>query len=106
MNLKTLNRKGRPKGSLNKNTAEIKGKLTQIIGEIIDHIDIQSLNDADKIKYLNTIMPYSIGKMGTDLNIKMEEFANIPFSINTPPVVIDGKETYFLNGNPILSFEN
>jgi hypothetical protein len=44
--------------------------------------------------------------MGTDLNIKMEEFANIPFSINTPPVVIDGKETYLLNGKPILSFEN
>ena len=105
MNLKNLNRKGRPKGALNKNTAEIKEKLTQIIDQIIDEIDVESLNDIDKIKYLTTIMPYAIGKMSTDLNVQMNESSNMPFLINQPGEW-EGKKAFILNNKPIVSFEN
>lgn len=105
MNLKTLNRKGRPKGALNKNTAEIKEKLTQIIDQIIDEIDLKSLNDIDKIKYLIAIMPYAIGKMSTDLNVQMSENSNMPFSINSL-YEHEGKPAYFIDDKPIVVFEN
>lgn len=105
MNLKTLNRKGRPRGALNKNTAEIKEKLTQIIDQIIDEIDIDSLNNIDKIKYLTAIMPYAIGKMSTDLNVQMSEKSNIPFSMNGL-YDYQGKSTYFIDDKPIVAFEN
>jgi hypothetical protein len=105
MNLKTLNRKGRPKGALNKNTAEIKEKLTQIIDQIIDEIDLESLNDIDKIKYLTAIMPYAIGKMTTDVNVQMSENSNVPFLINQPGEW-EGKQAFILDNKPVVVFEN
>ena len=53
---------GRQKGTPNKLNNEIKEKLSSIIYEAIDSIDLDSMNKAEKLKLIQLGMPYVITK--------------------------------------------
>lgn len=57
-----INRKGRPTGSTNKVGAELKKAITQKASELIDAINVSSLNTNQKIAYLKTVLPYAVTK--------------------------------------------
>jgi hypothetical protein len=65
------NVKGRPKGSLNKITAEVKEVVESKTFELIQSIDISKLTDANKVKMLSALLPYILPK--TNIVIEQEQ---------------------------------
>ena len=53
---------GRQKGTPNKLTSEIKDKLSTIINEAIDSIDLDSMSKAEKLKLIQLGLPYVMTK--------------------------------------------
>ena len=53
---------GRTKGTPNKLTSEIKDKLSTIINEAIDSIDLDSMSKAEKLKLIQLGLPYVMTK--------------------------------------------
>jgi len=53
---------GRQKGTPNKLTSEIKDKLSTIISEVIDSIDLENMSKAEKLKLIQLGLPYVITK--------------------------------------------
>ena len=53
---------GRTKGTPNKLTSEIKDKLSTIINEAIDSIDLDDMSKAEKLKLIQLGLPYVITK--------------------------------------------
>ena len=53
---------GRTKGTPNKLTSEIKDKLSTIINEAIDSIDLDDMSKAEILKLIQLGLPYIISK--------------------------------------------
>ena len=53
---------GRQKGTPNKLTSEIKDKLSTIISEVIDSIDLENMSKAEKLKLIQLGLPYVMTK--------------------------------------------
>ena len=53
---------GRTKGTPNKLTSEIKDKLSTIINEAIDSIDLDGMSKAEKLKLIQLGLPYIVTK--------------------------------------------
>ena len=53
---------GRTKGTPNKLTSEIKDKLSTIINEAIDSIDLENMSRAEILKLIQLGLPYIITK--------------------------------------------
>ena len=53
---------GRQKGTPNKLNNEIKGKLSNIINEAIDSIDLENMSRAEILKLIQLGLPYIITK--------------------------------------------
>ncbi len=62
---RTNNPNGRPKGSENKVTTEIREKVLNFVNSNIDEIqaNFNLLNPSEKVKYLIAILQYTIPKM-------------------------------------------
>jgi hypothetical protein len=53
----------RPKGSLNKITSEVKDKLHDLLEELISEINIDELDNNQKLKLLQITLQYTIPRM-------------------------------------------
>ena len=62
MNTTGIKYGGRTKGTPNKLTSEIKDKLSTIINEAIDSIDLDSMSKAEKLKLIQLGLPYVMTK--------------------------------------------
>ena len=57
----------RPKGSQNKVTKEVKDKLHSLIDEVVDSIDVNSMNTTEKLKLMQLTLHYVIPKLRSSL---------------------------------------
>ena len=62
MNTTGIKYGGRTKGTPNKLTSEIKDKLSTIINEAIDSINLDSMSKAEKLKLIQLGLPYVMTK--------------------------------------------
>ena len=62
MNTTGIKYGGRTKGTPNKLTSEIKDKLSTIINEAIDSIDLDDMSKAEKLKLIQLGLPYVMTK--------------------------------------------
>ena len=62
MNTTGIKYGGRTKGAPNKLTSEIKDKLSTIINEAIDSIDLENMSKAEKLKLIQLGLPYVMTK--------------------------------------------
>ena len=53
----------RPKGSLNKITAEIKDRLADILCEAVDSIDVKEMNKAERLKLIQITIQYILPRL-------------------------------------------
>jgi len=53
---------GRTKGTPNKLTSKIKDKLSSVISEAIDSLDLETMSKAEKLKLIQLGLPYIITK--------------------------------------------
>ena len=53
---------GRTKGTPNKLTSKIKDKLSSIISEAIDSLDLEDMSKAERLKLIQLGLPYIITK--------------------------------------------
>jgi len=58
----TRNTNGRPKGSLNKITIDVKEIIQKKTFELLENIDIHTLTETNKVKMLNCLLPYLLPK--------------------------------------------
>ena len=63
----------RPKGSLNKITAEIKERLSEVIMDAMSTIDIDSMTQNEKLKLIQIGLTYVIPRLKQVENIEEEE---------------------------------
>ena len=61
---------GRKKGTPNKLTSKIKDKLSSILNETIDSLDLDDMTKAERLKLIQLILPYVITKPQIDENPK------------------------------------
>ena len=71
----------RPKGSLNKLTAEIKQKLSEVIMDAMSSIDIELMTQNEKLKLIQIGLTYVIPKLKQVENIEEEEPRNFQIEI-------------------------
>jgi hypothetical protein len=57
-----INTKGRPKGSTNKITSEVKVLINQLASDLFQSIDVNELKPTDKVRLFTGILPYIIPK--------------------------------------------
>ena len=62
MNTKGNKYGGRTKGTPNKLTSKIKDKLSSVISEAIDSLDLETMSKAEKLKLIQLGLPYIITK--------------------------------------------
>ena len=53
---------GRTKGTPNKLTSKIKDKLSSIISEAIDSLDLETMSKAERLKLIQLGLPYIVNK--------------------------------------------
>ena len=53
----------RPKGSQNKITSEVKGQLQNLIDEVVNRIDVDSMTTDQKLKLLQLSLHYVLPKL-------------------------------------------
>ena len=53
---------GRTKGTPNKLTSKIKDKLSSIISEAIDSLDLETMSKAERLKLIQLGLPYIVTK--------------------------------------------
>ena len=70
----------RPKGSQNKVTKEVKLQLQKIIEEVLDSIDLNSMEDSDKLKLLQIGLHYIIPKLRSVQHVDTKQQLE-PFTI-------------------------
>ena len=75
---------GRTKGTSNKLSSKIKDKLSSIISEAIDSLDLECMSKAEKLKLIQLGIPYIITKP----QIEQSYFEQKQFTVE----VIDKKE--------------
>jgi hypothetical protein len=86
---KRINRNGRPKGTTNKTTQELKQLLTQMLQGYLDELNTQSdqLTLRDKLNFSRYVLPYILPKLN---NVTLTENQNSQFA----PVEIDIKDFF------------
>ena len=86
---KRINRNGRPKGTTNKNTQELKQLLAQMLQGYLDELNTQSdqLTLRDKLNFSRYVLPYLLPKLN---NVTLTENQNSQFA----PVEIDIKDLF------------
>lgn len=62
------NEKGRPKGSLNRITSDVKEVIQSKAFELLDSIEIEKLSETNKVKMLSSLLPYILSKTNIQLN--------------------------------------
>ena len=70
----------RPKGSQNKVTKEVKQQLQKIIEEVLDSIDLNSMEDSEKLKLLQIGLHYIIPKLRSVQHVDSVQ-QNEPFTL-------------------------
>ena len=64
----------RPKGSQNKVTAEVKEQLQNLIDEVVNRIDVDSITTDQKLKLLQLSLHYVLPKLrSTEMTEKKQE---------------------------------
>ena len=64
----------RPKGSVNKVTAEVKEQLQNLIDTVVNRIDVDSMTTDQKLKLLQLSLHYVLPKLrGTEMTEKKYE---------------------------------
>jgi hypothetical protein len=62
------NEKGRPKGSLNRITSDVKEVIQSKAFELLDSIEIEKLSETNKVKMLSSLLPYILSKTNIQIN--------------------------------------
>ncbi|MGB0829020.1 MAG: hypothetical protein ACPGO9_06050 [Flavobacteriaceae bacterium] len=75
---------GRTSGTPNKITAEVRGKLENLIDSLVDSIEIDDLNTSQRIKMLQIALQYTLPRLQATL-IK-EEHEDQPLFIEDIPI--------------------
>ena len=75
---------GRTSGTPNKITAEVRGKLENLIDSLVDSIKIDDLNTSQRIKMLQIALQYTLPRLQATL-IK-EEHEDQPWFIEDIPI--------------------
>lgn len=71
----------RPKGSTNKITTDVKGQLHNLIDEVINSIDINSMDTSQKLKLLQLSLHYVIPKLRS-ITDTTQESEDLPFILD------------------------
>lgn len=63
----TNNPNGRPKGSKNKSTQQIRGMVTELFNEQFEQVqkDLEQLDAKSRLKFLTDLMPYVLPRLQT-----------------------------------------
>lgn len=69
----TRNNNGRPKGSLNKVTSEVKDIIQTKTFELLESINIEKLSETNKVKMLNCLLPYLLPKTTIQIEQDIEQ---------------------------------
>jgi hypothetical protein len=72
----TPNLKGRATGSKNRASKQLKEVLSIVTDDLIESIDLSSLNDSDKIKLLIGLLPYLTAKQNYHEVVKTQNSTN------------------------------
>lgn len=69
----TRNNNGRPRGSLNKITSDVKELIQNKTFDLLQSIDIEKLSDTNKVKMLNSLLPYLLPKTTIQIEQDIEQ---------------------------------
>jgi hypothetical protein len=64
---------GRTKGTPNKLTSKIKDKLSSIISEAIDSLEIETMSKAERLKLIQLGLPYIVTKPQIEEPLQQEQ---------------------------------
>ena len=64
---------GRQKGTPNKLTSEIKDKLSSIISEAIDTLDLENMTKSERLKLIQLGLPYIVTKPQIEEPVQQEQ---------------------------------
>ena len=64
---------GRTKGTPNKLTSEIKDKLSSIISEAIDSLDLETMTKSERLKLIQLGLPYIVTKPQIEEPVQQEQ---------------------------------
>ena len=67
----------RPKGSPNKVTSEVRSKLQYLLDDLIGSLDLNNLDDNQRIKKLQIVLQYTLPK----LKQEVDEVEDLPFFV-------------------------
>ena len=67
----------RPKGSPNKITSEVRSKLQYLLDDLIGSLDLNNLDDNQRIKKLQIVLQYTLPK----LKQEVDEVEDLPFFV-------------------------
>jgi len=65
--------RGRQKGTPNKLTSEIKDKLSTIISEAIDSLDLETMTKPERLKLIQLGLPYIVTKPQLEEPVQQEQ---------------------------------
>tara|TARA_B110000914_G_C15176072_1_gene315143 strand:+ start:349 stop:561 length:213 start_codon:yes stop_codon:yes gene_type:complete len=68
----------RPKGSPNKVTTEVRNKLQHLLDDLIDSLDLNELDNNQRIKMLQITLQYTLPK----LKQEVDEVEDVPLFID------------------------
>jgi hypothetical protein len=71
----------RPKGSLNKITTEVKEQLQNLIDEVVNSIDVNSMDTNQKLKLLQLSLHYVVPKLRSTETTE-KPFKDLPLFID------------------------
>ena len=71
----------RPKGSVNKITSEIKEKIASVVNNVMDSIDINSMNQQEKLKLIQIGLQYIVPRLRSVEQIEPQEEQNFQIEI-------------------------
>ena len=69
----------RPKGSPNKITSEVRSKLQHLVNDLIDSLDLDELDNNQRIKMLQIALQYTLPK----LKQEVDEVKDLPLWIKS-----------------------
>ncbi|MDB4608490.1 hypothetical protein OAG30_02350 [Flavobacteriaceae bacterium] len=59
----------RPKGSPNKVTSEVRIKLQDLLGDLIDSLDLNELDTNQRIKVFQIVLQYALPKLKQEVEV-------------------------------------
>ena len=72
---------GRPAGSLNKLTKEVKEKLSLVVNDALDSLDVKTMTKAERLKLIQIGVQYVIPRLKQVEEISEEEPRNFQIEI-------------------------